>query len=126
VGSGARGRTSRVTIARQPRGGDFLRLPRCLSSGLTPQGSGVRGRRARLSSPRKHARPRIPCSRLLGGWRGDGCRHGCAAEGTDGRPRCPLGPSSRIGREVMAAAKAEEVRIRGTVLLRQVLVTGGA
>ena len=32
----------------------------------TPQGSGVRGRRARLSSAPKHARPRIPCSRLLG------------------------------------------------------------
>jgi hypothetical protein len=26
----------------------------------------VRGRRARLSSGEKHARPRIPCSRLLG------------------------------------------------------------
>jgi hypothetical protein len=35
-------------------------------SGLTDQGSGVRGRRARLSSARKHGRPRIPCSRLLG------------------------------------------------------------
>jgi hypothetical protein len=42
-----------------------LRLPRCLSSGLTTQGSVVRGRRERLSSARKHARPRIRCSRLL-------------------------------------------------------------
>jgi hypothetical protein len=32
----------------------------------TTQGSGVRGRRARLSSAEKHARPCIPCSRLLG------------------------------------------------------------
>jgi hypothetical protein len=39
---------------------------RSSSLGLTTQGSGVRGRRARLSSTRKHARPRIPCSRLLG------------------------------------------------------------
>jgi hypothetical protein len=33
----------------------------------TTQGSGVRDRRESLSSARKHARPRIPCSRLLGG-----------------------------------------------------------
>ena len=34
-------------------------------SSRTPQGSGVRGRRASLASTRKHARPPIPCSRLL-------------------------------------------------------------
>jgi hypothetical protein len=50
---------------RQPRE-DHLRLPRCSSSGLTPQGSVVRGRRASLSFGRNHARPRIRCSRLLG------------------------------------------------------------
>jgi hypothetical protein len=41
------------------------------TSGLTPQGSGVRGRRARLCSARKHARPRTPAA--------DG-RAGCCLE----------------------------------------------
>ena len=54
------------TTAARPPAGAHLRLPRCLPSGLTSQGSGVRGRRARLFIRRKHARPRIPCSRLLG------------------------------------------------------------
>jgi hypothetical protein len=38
------------------------------ASGLTPRGSVVRGRGADLSSGRRHARPRIRCSRLLGRW----------------------------------------------------------
>jgi hypothetical protein len=37
-----------------------------LPSGLTTQGSGVRGGRARLSFTPRNAKPRIPCSRLLG------------------------------------------------------------
>jgi hypothetical protein len=58
----------RLSLAKKKTGQppDYSRLPRCFPSGLTTQGSGVRGRRARLSSGRKHARPRIPCSRLLG------------------------------------------------------------
>jgi hypothetical protein len=62
------------------------RLLRCLPSGLTTQGSGVRGRGANLSSGMKHARPRIRCSRLLGPRRHpaharapNGCRSGAGA-----------------------------------------------
>jgi hypothetical protein len=47
----------------------------------TTQGSGVRGRRARLSSGR-NIRPRIPCSRLLG----RGADRACAlSDQRDGR-----------------------------------------
>ena len=51
---------------------DHLRLPRCLFQ--RPNDTRVRGAgpRASLSSGRKHARPRIPCSRLLGRTRAGG------------------------------------------------------
>jgi hypothetical protein len=51
----------------------------------TTQGSGVRGRRARRSSGRKHARPCIPCSRLSG--RAYACASIASASSINAPPR---------------------------------------
>jgi hypothetical protein len=60
---------SEVGLIATAEEGEQSALGECVldnRSHRTTHGSGVRGRRVKLSSAQKHARPRIRCSRLLG------------------------------------------------------------
>jgi len=56
-GGAAAGRLGDSNETRGSREEDHLRLPRCLPSDLTTQGSGVRGRRASLALAKTWAAP---------------------------------------------------------------------
>jgi hypothetical protein len=91
-GAAARGLRRTGDPTHRLAGQDHMRLPRCLSSGLTTDGSGVRGRRARLWSGENMDGPASPAT---------DCPHGSCS-------RTARGPATRLGQPVRSTIAGVE------------------